>query len=163
MKVSKRLLLVLIFLVSACFLTSTIGIQSGFAEVIAVMTDADIDELAAEIGATPESVIAAKQKRIDGGTDAQIAALLAEANPTHAARIAGFVTEKNPSAAVAIAYAVTVKVPTRAAAIADAVKAAAPANLAAEIQAAVDLAVIDKPLPLPPADPPPDTIPPSKV
>ena len=145
MKTPKRFQIVL-FLTLVCISISMIGIPSAFA----VMTNEQIDAIGLEIGATPESITEAKKIAAQGGTNAEIAAVFAAADPDRAAIIAAAIARIAPPAeAAAIAAEVARAVPAAAAAIVEAVTDVVPEQVI-EIKDAVKKALKEpKPEPVP--------------
>jgi DNA-binding LytR/AlgR family response regulator len=142
MKTPKRFQIVL-FLTLVCISISMIGIPSAFA----VMTNEQIEAVGLEIGATPESIAEAKKIAAQGGTNAEIAAVFATADPNRAAIIAAAIARIAPPAeAAAIAAAVARAVPGAAEAIVEAVTDIFPEQ-AVEIKDAVKKA-LPEPVPV---------------
>jgi len=150
MKTPKRFQIVL-FLTLVCISISMIGIPSAFA----VMTNEQIEAVGLAIGATPESIAEAKKIVAQGGTNAEIAAVFAIADPDRAAIIAAAIARIAPSAeAASIAAATAIAVPEASGAIVLAVTEAVPEH-AVEIKDAVKN-VLQEPVPVPKFRPEPE-------
>lgn len=136
MKTPKRFQIVL-FLTLVCISISMIGVPSAFA----VMTNEQIEAVGLVIGATPESIAEVKKLAAQGGTNAEIAAVFAMADPNRAAIIAAVIARiATPAEAADIAAAVAIAVPGAAEAIVELVTDVVPGQ-AVEIKYAVKKAL----------------------